>query len=108
MPFSPLSTKEVIDLLHRNNAIAIWAHPVLSKGKIDEKDILAMGIDGIEGIYPENTEEDTVHYQKLAKKHKLLLTAGSDFHDDISHSEIGTCYLEGKNLEVFLDKINTK
>lgn len=106
VPTSNTSTKEAIDLLHRNNAIAVWAHPVLNKGNFNEEDIINMGIDGIEGFYPANTEEDTKHYRELANEYNLLFTAGSDFHDHDSHSEIGTCYIEDEDINKLLDKLN--
>lgn len=106
VPTSNTSTKEAIDLLHRNNAIAIWAHPVHNKDKFDELDIINMGIDGLEGNYPDNSEDDTKHYRKLCTKYNLLFTAGSDFHDHATHFEIGTSYIEDEDIDRLLDKLN--
>ena len=108
VPTSNTETKEAIDLLHRNNAIAVWAHPIANKGKFDEVDIIKMGIDGIEGKYPKNTSGDTRHYRRLAKRYNLLFTAGSDFHDHVSHSEIGTCYIEDEDIDKLLVKLKIK
>lgn len=105
---SNTKTKDAIDLLHRNNAIAVWAHPILNKGSFRELDIIKMGIDGIEGNYPANQLEDTKHYRKLANKYNLLFTAGSDFHDHVSHSEIGTCYIEDEDINKLLVKLKIK
>ena len=105
---SNTSVKEAIDLLHRNNAIAVWAHPVHNKNKFNELDIINMGIDGLEGNYPDNTLEDTKHYRELCDKYNLLFTAGSDFHDHISHSEIGTSYIEDVDINRLLTKLNLK
>ena len=105
---SNTSTKEAIDLLHRNNAIAVWAHPILNKGSFDELDIIKMGIDGIEGSYPVNQLNDTQRYRELTDKYNLLFTAGSDFHDHISHSEIGTCYIEDEDIKRLLVKLEIK
>jgi len=106
VPTSNTGTKEAIDLLHRNNAIAVWAHPVHNKDKFNELDIVKMGIDGIEGSYPDNTSFDTDHYRKLANEHNLLFTAGSDFHDHVTHYEIGTSFIEDKDIDKLLDKLN--
>ena len=105
VPTSNTDTKFAIDLLHRNNGIAIWAHPVLNKGRFDELDIINMGIDGIEGNYPSNTLEDTMHYRDLANKYNLLFTGGSDFHDHVTHSEIGTCYIEDEDIDKLAKKL---
>jgi len=103
---SNTTVKEAIDLLHRNNGIAIWAHPVHNKGKFNELDIINMGIDGMECFYPDNTNDDTQHYLSLAEEYNLLVTGGSDFHDHVSHSEIGTCYIEDEDINRLLTKLN--
>lgn len=105
---SNTSVKEAIDLLHRNNAIAIWAHPVHNKNKFNELDIINMGIDGLEGMYPDNTNEDTEHYRDLCNKYNLLFTGGSDFHDHVSHNEIGTSFIEDDDIKKLLNKLNIK
>ncbi len=106
VPTSNTGTKEAIDLLKRNNAIAVWAHPIHNKNKFNELDIIEMGIDGIEGFYPDNTNEDTMHYRELSNKYNLLFTAGSDFHDHVTHSEIGTCYIEDEDINKLFNKLD--
>lgn len=105
---SNTTVKEAIDLLHRNNAIAVWAHPIHNKGRFNELDIIKMGIDGLEGFYPDNTMEDTQHYRLLCNEYNLLFTAGSDFHDHISHSEMGTCYIEDDDIDKLFTKLKIK
>jgi predicted metal-dependent phosphoesterase TrpH len=43
-----------------------------------------MGLDGIEAVYPEHPEAVTAHYCRLALKHNLLITGGTDFHGAIT------------------------
>ena len=38
------------------------------------------GLDGVEVWHPENTPEQQEYLKKQAKKHKLVMTGGSDFH----------------------------
>ena len=105
---SNTTVKEAIDLLHRNNAIAVWAHPINNKNKFNELDIINMGIDGLDCNYPKNTSVDTSHYRYLCDKYNLLFTAGSDFHDHVSHSEVGTSYIEDNDINKLFDKLNIK
>lgn len=98
------SVKDAVKLLHKNHCIAVLAHPWLIK-KFDYKELFIFGLDGIEcdiaGIY-----KNSKQYLNFAKKNKLLITAGSDFHgEDISH-EIGSNYIRGKRTVLFLKKIN--
>ncbi len=72
-------TKEVIDSIHESGGIAILAHPSRYSDEFVEK-MLSYGLDGLEVWCPENTEEQSEKYFKLAKSKKLLSIGGSSFH----------------------------
>lgn len=102
-----LDFKDAIDLLHQNNAIAVIAHPVHIK-KNNIEDLIKLGVDGIEAYYPSNEIEDEKKFLKLAKKYKLLVTGGSDFHsypESSEMKELGYSTISGKDLDLFLNKI---
>ncbi len=42
--------------------------------------MLSAGLDGLEAHYPEHTAQQTQSFVKLAQRHGLLATGGSDFH----------------------------
>ncbi len=74
------NVKDVIDIIHTAGGIAILAHPYAS-GCVDEISKYAeYGIDGIEVFHPSADEEQQANLKKIASKHKLLMTGGSDFH----------------------------
>ena len=99
-----LETKDAIEMLHRNNAIAVLAHPIyLKENKIE--DIIDLGIDGIEVYYESQDEE---YYWQIAKEKKLLITGGSDYHGEIHESKLGSKIIEGNELESFLVKLHFK
>lgn len=80
-----LAPKEGIELIRNAGGIPIMAHPVFLRKSYDELDKLLMelkqyGLAGIEAFYSENTKEDTGKFLRLAIKHDLLVTGGSDFH----------------------------
>lgn len=58
IPSVQIDTKEGVKLLKKHGAVVVLAHPVLLK-KSSFQDVLALGFDGLEGIYPMNSEEDT-------------------------------------------------
>lgn len=102
-----LDFKDAIDLLHRNNAIAVLAHPVHIK-KNNVEDLIRLGVDGIEAYYPSNTDLDEKIFLKLAKKHNLLITGGSDFHkypENDEMKELGYSTISDKDLDLFLNKV---
>ncbi len=92
---SKTTTADGIKMLKENNAIVVVAHPTLLK-KTNIEDIIKLGVDGLEGYYPKNKENQHLDYIELAKKYNLMITAGSDYHGviDFSHEDMGTVYLE--------------
>ncbi|MGV8144962.1 MAG: PHP domain-containing protein [Alkaliphilus sp.] len=79
------------------------AQVVIKKKELIET-ILRHDFDGIETYYPNHSMEDIHYFEALAKKHKLICTGGSDFHQiptggDI-HEDLGTC---STSLEVIAD-----
>ena len=49
-----------------------------------------VGLNGIEGYYPEYTKDHVAQYRALAEKLSLALSGGSDYHADMKpHIEIG-------------------
>ncbi len=89
------NTEDGIKLLKKCNAITVVAHPtLLRKNKVE--DIVKLGVDGLEGFYPLNKENEHLEFIELAKKYNLIITAGSDYHGKIdkSHKDMGTVYLE--------------
>lgn len=71
---------EVLEAVHAAAGIAVLAHPAL----YDNFDILdklvALGLDGVEVWHPTADKETIDKLYAYAKKNKLLMTGGSDFH----------------------------
>lgn len=84
-----------IKLIKKAGGIPVLAHPVLLKMNYNDMDKLLVelkeyGLGGIEAIYSENSKEETGNLLRLAIKHKLLVTGGSDFHGTYKNGiEIG-------------------
>ncbi len=97
-----LTLEECIDLVHQAGGVAVLAHPTFVK---DVERVLPRlveaGLDGIETYYGRYTEETIASIKKLAKKHNLVTTGGSDFHglDALSHAELGSVNVPVECLE---------
>lgn len=109
VPTNKLSTAEGVEILHRFDALAILAHPVLIKNsKVSE--FLAFNIDGIEAVYFQNTKADEDSLINFADEHNLLITGGSDCHGDFvndkRHGDIGAMPLPISYLEKLLKALN--
>lgn len=83
--FSPkpvANVEETIKILRAAGAWSSVAHP----GKLDKPEhldmIIEMGIDGIEVWHPDHSFLQMRDFMAIARQHKLLMTAGSDFHGE--------------------------
>ena len=85
--------QETLEAIHDAGGIAVLAHP----GFYDSFDLLdeliELGLDGVEVWHPENTPEQQEMLKKLAKKHHLVMTGGSDFHGafNAKPTKLGDC-----------------
>lgn len=79
-PHDKLTCKEIINLIHQSNGIAVVAHPGMIGDDGIVQDLIDLGIDGIEVFHPKHHEADRIKYENLAKRYRLLITGGSDYH----------------------------
>ena len=91
----PLSLEEASNLVRNAGGKIVIAHPndpygtslvKLTKSLNEQIDIIEQSmlsyIDGIECWHSRNTPETTEHYTRFSKKHNLLMTGGSDCHQN--------------------------
>lgn len=81
------SARECVELLKAAGGKVSLAHPyqiVLNGETLDElvRRLKGYGLDAIECYYPIHTTEQTEEYLRLAEKHNLYVTGGSDFHGE--------------------------
>lgn len=74
------SPQETLDAIHEAGGIAVLAHPGFYNNFELLDELIELGLDGVEVWHPENTPEQQEYLKKKAKKHKLVMTGGSDFH----------------------------
>jgi len=87
------SPEDVIKLIKNAGSLAVLAHPQTLKldNKELEEAILQLknyGLDGIECYHSKQTDEQMQYFKILAEKHNMIITLGSDYHRDISLSNI--------------------
>ena len=90
--------EEVISTVHKAGGFVSFAHPLevqreygLCYNGLDKfiKNLKGEKLDCIEAYHSIHNAERIEQYKTLAKKHKLLLTAGSDFHGSHPQRKIG-------------------
>ena len=74
------SPYEAIDLIRKAGVVSVLAHPMLTQ--IDEliPSLVEHGLSGLEVYYPNCSENIIFFYSRIAQKHKLIMTGGSDAH----------------------------
>ena len=84
-PDGRLDIGEAIALIHRAGGRAFLAHPLHFESdlaRLDGRvaDLKTKGLDGIEAFYAQFSEAEQTGLRQLARKHDLLVCAGTDFH----------------------------
>jgi len=80
-----LEPGDAIRLVHDADGLAVLAHPFDYAGSFDRldaklADLTPLGLDGLEVYYTGYNNEQIVELLRLAKRHNLLATGGSDYH----------------------------
>lgn len=72
--------EETLTAIHEAGGIAVLAHPGFYDNFELLDELIELGLDGVEVWHPENSPEQQEYLKKVAKKNKLVMTGGSDFH----------------------------
>ncbi|MBU1041278.1 MAG: PHP domain-containing protein [Proteobacteria bacterium] len=109
IPKEKLMPGEAIDAVHADGGLAILAHPcllTLHSRHLEAilKDLMALGLDGVEVYYTEHSERYTIEVARLADSLGLLKSGGSDFHGTVKPGVRlgrgrGGLYVPGKVLD---------
>lgn len=109
IPSTKLDLKEGLKFVKACGCLTILAHPCLLPSQIVEE-IASFDIDGIEVYYPKNKVGDEAFFLELAKKHQLLISAGSDFHGDAGtkHAMLGTKTINEQQAKPIFERLGLR
>lgn len=85
---------EALKAIKKEGGIAVLAHPAQLKNEELIPELAEEGLDGIEVYHPEHKEEEIENLLKIAKKHELLISGGSDFHGNIGSKKVEVGFYE--------------
>lgn len=82
-----IEKEECINLINNAGGIAVLAHPFTLKLTNEElkeeiRQLVNLGLKGIEIIHSNSNEEQREYYKELAKELNLITTGGTDFHGE--------------------------
>lgn len=85
VPKENFPPERAVKMLRANGAFVSMAHPKLitqNDGLLENmiSELKKIGLGGLEAIYSTFTPSEKRKYKKMAKRHSLLVTGGSDFH----------------------------
>ncbi len=96
-----LSPAQAIEAIQAAKGLAVWAHPGTTGGDWLLNELVECGLQGIEVYHPEHNCALRQKYLNMARKNRLIVTGGSDFHG-ASSSEgamIGDSGIPYENVE---------
>lgn len=105
IPKNMVQPREAIELIHRAGGLAVLAHPYINDAHKQLESLTQLGLDGLEVYHYSHSKQLVAELKRLAVKHGLLLSGGSDFHGRQHHEgEIGA----GSVPVEYLDKMKTR
>lgn len=80
VPRSKLTPFSAVELINEFGGVPVLAHPGLNDADEIIPGLIEKGLKGIEVYHIEHTEEDKLHYLKIAEEYGLITTGGTDYH----------------------------
>ncbi len=103
VPISVAPADAIKNIL-RTGGVPVWAHPVPEEIEKHFDYMLESGVKGLEAYNGRRgvTEEISKKFVELARKHNLLVTAGSDWHGYTRDYNLGDFYKTEREIGEFL------
>jgi hypothetical protein len=80
VPRYKLNPAEAISIINTAGGVSVLAHPGQNNAHEMLNMLIINGLAGLEVYHPTHSREQEYFYLKLAEKHGLLITGGSDYH----------------------------
>ncbi|MFA4028777.1 MAG: hypothetical protein GDYSWBUE_000841 [Candidatus Fervidibacterota bacterium] len=82
VPRERVSCADAVELIHRANGLAVVAHPC-DFGNLELVwEVVKCGVDGVEAFHPRISKAESERLVRMAREAGLVITGGSDFHDE--------------------------
>jgi predicted metal-dependent phosphoesterase TrpH len=105
VPIIGPSCIETIHFIRSLGGLVSWAHPPESALKKHVALFAEAGLNGIEGYRPRISKSQQKTCKKLALKHDLFLTGGSDWHGWTNPNDLGLFTLSASQLDGFIQAL---
>ncbi len=104
-PSHHITPAEAIDVVRRSGGVPVLAHPGRLKDTTVIDDLAERGLAGIEVFYPTHSTQQVAYYRQQAARYGLVMTAGSDFHDERWNARGVGVDVDEADVRPFLDLV---
>lgn len=98
-----ISPFEGVALIQKYGGVPVLAHPGLYDYDELIKELVEIGLKGIEVHHPDHSPEEVKKYAEMAKEFQLIATGGSDYHGKrngvVFHGDLGSEPIEYEVIE---------
>ena len=105
VPSAHITAAEAIAAIAASGGVPVLAHP----GRLSDYSIVdemtERGIVGLEVFYPTHTPTQVAYFRGQAERLGLVMTAGSDFHDERWKSSVVGIDVEPSDIRPFLELV---
>jgi predicted metal-dependent phosphoesterase TrpH len=105
VPSTHITPHEAIDVIIASGGFAVLAHPGRLKDYNMIGELVEHGLKGLEVFYPTHEPAQVQYFRDQAKKHGLVMSAGSDFHDIRYHKRGVGAEVDETDIRAFLDLV---
>jgi len=84
-----LTSAQIVHLTHESGGVSVVAHPKRLREERHLRELVALGVDGVEVIHPTADPSAEATLRLFACENDLLITGGTDFHAPVEGRPIG-------------------
>lgn len=106
VPKLDLPFTDCIRIARSFGGLTSWAHPPREAVLAHLDTFIDAGLQGLEGLRPSLKRKERTGLKKLAKRHGLYVTGGSDWHGWRASAPLGLFRLRGADVTGFLDALH--
>jgi predicted metal-dependent phosphoesterase TrpH len=105
VPSDHVRPHDAIAAVTRSGGVPVLAHPGRLKDEHLIDELVEAGLVGLEVFYPQHTVAQTERFRGIARKHGLVMTAGSDFHDPRWNARGVGMEVDAADVQPFLEML---
>ena len=106
-PFPP---EQAIGMIAQAGGLSFIAHPSHYVTEDLLRQLLKLGLDGVEIIHPSHSDEETEYYRKFTTENSILRCGGSDFHGGLKNDEsnLGKFTIDQSSFDVLKERVGKR